>query len=66
MMSKGEPESGCMRIALRIATRRVFGVGDSFSARSQSVATLMLNRQVSGALGSEPPMMPVASSLGAS
>ena len=40
-------------------------VGASSSARSQDVATSMLNRHVSGASGSAPPMIPVASSFGA-
>ena len=38
----------------------------SLAACSQALATSMLNRQVSGASGSAPPMMPVASSFAAS
>ena len=39
---------------VRIATRRVLGVGESFNARSHEVATSMLKRQVEGASGSPP------------
>jgi hypothetical protein len=60
------PRSGLSTMAARILTFRVRGVGASSSVRSQAVATSMLNRQVSGAPGSVPPRMPVASSLAAS
>ena len=64
-VENGLPGSGFIMIAERMATLRVCGVGDCFSARSHEVATSMLNCQVSGAFGSEPPITPVASSFGA-
>lgn len=56
-----------MTMAERRRTRRVFGFGvlASMAACSQDLATSMLKRQVSGALGSLPPRVPVNSSLGA-
>jgi hypothetical protein len=65
-MSKGPPALGVITIAERMSTLRVFGVAAAFSSRSHFFTTSMLKRQVSGALGSDPPMMPVASSFGAS
>jgi len=55
-----------MIMAERRATRRVHGTVASCRVRSHARATSMLNRQVSGAPGSDPPMMPVASSFGVS
>ena len=60
------PGSGLMVIADRRSTFRVEGVGTSIAACSHARATSMLNRQVSGTPASDPPMMPVVSSLGAS
>ena len=65
--SKTPPRSGLITIAERSSTFRVPGVdGLARAAASHAFATSMLKRQVSGASGSSPPMMPVASSFGAS
>jgi len=53
-------------MADRSATFRVRGVIASSNARSHARATSMLNRHVSGAPASSPPMMPERSSFGAS
>ena len=66
-MSKTPPRSGLIVIAERSATLRVRGVARLVErALPGAVATSMLNRHVSGASGSPPPRMPVASSLAAS
>jgi hypothetical protein len=55
-----------MMIAERSFTVRVCGTRAASTARSHEVATSMLKRHVSGAPGSPPPTIPVASSFGAS
>ena len=57
-MSKMPPASGLIVIAERIVPCGSAGVAASSSARSQALATSMLNVQVSGAPGSAPPMRP--------
>ena len=60
-VSNTPPRSGLIVIAERSATLRVRGVDASSSARSHAVATSMLNRHVSGASGSAPPIVPCSS-----
>jgi hypothetical protein len=55
-----------MTIAERSFTRRVCVSGAASAAASHEVATSMLKFHVSGTPVSFPPMIPVASSLGAS
>ena len=64
--SKMPPRSGLIVIAERSSTLRVAGTIAASQAASQSRATSTLNRHASGALFSEPPRIPVASSLPAS
>ena len=60
------PRSGLIVIAERRMTLRVAGTTASSHTASQARATSMLKRHVSGTFGSDPPRMPVVSSLPAS
>jgi hypothetical protein len=64
--AKAPPRVALITIAVRIATRRVAGVGASAIVRSQARAMSMLERQYAGTSGSDPPITPLASSFAAS
>ena len=63
-VSNTPPRSALIVIAERRAILRVRGVDAASSARSQAVATSMLNRHVSGTSGSAPPIVPCSSCAG--